>query len=96
MEYVMVGNDNGCTLFLWIGDRQERVRVSDEALMKELQGPPFDTMHTFSLMRGPFEPCDPCYEIVVSEQLRTPATTPPITRPSLTKSVPIAMTGTGP
>ena len=37
--------------------------------MKELQGPPFDTMHTISLMRGPFELCDPCYEIVVSEKL---------------------------
>ena len=35
----MVRDDDGCTLFLWIGDRQERARVSDEALMKELQGP---------------------------------------------------------
>ncbi len=50
-------------------DRQERVSLSGEALMKELQGPPFHTMHTISLMRGLFELCDPCYEIVVLEKL---------------------------
>ena len=26
-------------------------------------------MHTISLMRGPFQLCDPCYETVVSEKL---------------------------
>jgi len=26
-------------------------------------------MHTISLMRGPFQLCDPCYEAVVSEKL---------------------------
>ncbi len=39
MEYVMVRDDDGYTLFLWIRDGQERACVSDEALMKELQGP---------------------------------------------------------
>ena len=26
-------------------------------------------MHTISLMRGPFQLCDPCYETVVAEKL---------------------------
>ncbi|TSA01476.1 MAG: hypothetical protein D4R81_06175 [Nitrospiraceae bacterium] len=26
-------------------------------------------MHTISLMRGPFQLCNPCYDTIVSEQL---------------------------
>ena len=39
MEYLIVRDGDGRALFLWIGDRQEGVCVSDEVLMEELQGP---------------------------------------------------------
>src|SRR5437867_12921402 len=35
----------------------------------DLQGATRGTMHTISLMRGPFQLCDPSYETVVSEKL---------------------------
>ncbi len=39
MEYMLVRDRDGRALFLWVKDGQTRVCVSDEVLMKELQGP---------------------------------------------------------
>jgi len=62
----------------------------------ELQGPPFDMMHTISLMRGRSSSVIRATRPSSRRNSWTPATSPPTTRPSLTTSVPIATTGTGP